>query len=236
MASGRDRGSFGYSTSEWRYGLETVDMLKSGAGWVAIALAMSLQSAAIAAPMKATTSDGKTVVLNDDGTWQYERLRGFSGSAGLGSKPESATEKLTSSKGFVELWFDPKSWRVDPNNDNDAAEFALNHASGDAYALVIAERLGMPMSALEQLALNNAREVSSDIQIVREESRTINGITMEVMQLEGTIQEIPFTFYGAYWVGDAGTLQVVTYTGQNLFEEFEAELTQLLNGISITKS
>ncbi|MEM9156263.1 MAG: hypothetical protein AAGB13_14710 [Cyanobacteria bacterium P01_F01_bin.33] len=211
-------------------------MAKHLASWMAIALALCVPSTAMAVPIEATTSDGKTVILNDDGTWQFKRLAGFTDGDELRSKPSSATEKLTSSKGFVELWFDPQSWRVDPDNDNDAAEFGLNHASGDAYALVIVERLNMPMSALKQVALENARKVSSDIQIVREESRSINDVDMMVMQLEGTVQDIPFTFYGAYWVGDAGSLQVVTYTGQNLFEEFEPELTKLLDGISITKS
>lgn len=213
-------------------------MAKHIAGWMAIAIALGMQSAAIAVPMEATTSDGKTVILNDDGTWNYQRLTGTSsaGSDRVSSRPAGATESISSSKGFVDLWFDPDAWTVDAENDNDAAEFGLSHVSGDAYALVIVERLSMPMSALKQVALSNASKVSDDIEIVREESRTINDIEMMVMQLEGTIQEIPFTFYGAYWVGDAGSLQVVTYTGQNLFEEFEPDMTTLLEGIDITES
>lgn len=43
------------------------------------------------------------------------------------------------------------------------------------------------------------------------------------------------TFYGYYYSGDEGSIQIVTWTGQNLFKEMKPELDAFLNGFEIIK-
>lgn len=141
---------------------------------------------------------------------------------------------LKSKKGFLELWIDSKKWG-ETESINPSAEFTLIHSSGDAYAMVIVERITMPLTKLKEIALQNARSVAPDIEIISEEEIVVNGVKMLAMRMEGTVQEIPLTYYGYYWTGKAGSLQVLTYTGQDLFEEFEADFADLLNGTIVTK-
>jgi hypothetical protein len=44
---------------------------------------------------------------------------------------------------------------------------------------------------------------------------------------------VPITFYGYYYSGDEGAIQVLTWTVQNLFREFKPELEAFLNGFEI---
>jgi len=54
-------------------------------------------------------------------------------------------------------------------------------------------------------------------------------------KIEGTIQSIPFKYYGYYWSGKSGTVQFLTYTAQNLFDEALPDFSELLNGFVVTK-
>jgi len=101
--------------------------------------------------------------------------------------------------------------------------------------MAIIERISMPISTLKGIALENAKKVAPDAKVAFEEERVANGVKILAMHIEGTIQGISFTYYGYYWTGKAESLQVITYTGQNLFSEFESDFTKLLNGVVITK-
>jgi hypothetical protein len=56
-----------------------------------------------------------------------------------------------------------------------------------------------------------------------------------VLQVDGTIQGIPFRYYGYYHSTDAGTVQVIGYTGQTMFEEYRREITEFLNGLELRR-
>lgn len=53
------------------------------------------------------------------------------------------------------------------------------------------------------------------------------------MKIEGTVKGIPFRYYGYYYGGKQGTIQILTFTGQTLFEKYEHDFTDFLNGLEI---
>ena len=204
--------------------------------FLAILLVLGMSGMVWAATIEATTSDGKKVILKPDGTWSYAEESKAAPAGDRFEKPASATEVLKSQKGFCEVWYDPKKWKS-VKVTNPAAEFELIHHSRDANALVIVERISMPLSALKNVALTNARNVAPDVAVEWEQDRTVNGTKVLAVTLAGTTQRlgIKFKYFGYYWSGQAGILQLVTYTGANLFDEFQADCTDLLNGMVITK-
>jgi len=201
---------------------------------IGILLLLGMSSIVWAATIEATTSDGKKVILKPDGTWSYVQQPQATPTSDRFEKPAAATEVLRSKKGFCEIWYDPKKWKPVPAS-NPAAEFELIHDSQEANAMVITERIAMPLSALKKVALTNARKVAPDVAIEWEQERTVNGAPVIAMRLAGTTEGIKFKYFGYYWSGQAGILQVVSYTGANLFDEFRADCTDLLNGLVITK-
>jgi hypothetical protein len=99
--------------------------------------------------------------------------------------------------------------------------------------MIISERISIPMDKLREIALDNARDAAPDIKVVEEQRRRVNGTDVLMMRLEGTTNGIPFTYLGYYYGGPVGTIQVITYTGQNLFDEYRKEFEEFLNGFRL---
>jgi hypothetical protein len=69
-----------------------------------------------------------------------------------------------------------------------------------------------------------------DVKIVFEEKRVVKGKELVCLKLAGTLQNTPFIYYGYYYGGSEGTLQVVTATASNIFDEFKQDFDDFLNG------
>lgn len=145
--------------------------------------------------------------------------------------PTGATDHVLLLGGKASLHFDPRLWKQGPTEAAGKLTFA--HRNGDGYAMVIAERVEIPVDQLKRIALSNARDASTDARIVEEERRTVNGANVLMLRLEGTMHGIKFTFLGYYYGGPAGTVQVITYTGQNLFGEYRSDFEDFLNGFEV---
>jgi hypothetical protein len=78
--------------------------------------------------------------------------------------------------------------------------------------------------------LENARSAAPDVRIIKEEYRTVNGIKLLMIQMQGTIQGINFVYFGYYYSYSGGTVQLLAYTSKQIFDEKEQELEEFLNG------
>ena len=133
--------------------------------------------------------------------------------------------------GKVFFFFDPSKWTQTKSDEPNKATFELRE--GDVYGMLIAERMNVPISTLREVAIKNARSAAPDVKVIKEENRTVNGVNLLCMQMEGTIEGIQFTYYGYYYAGKAGSIQLLTYTAQNLFQESQAEMAEFLNGLEV---
>lgn len=182
--------------------------------------------------IRATTEDGKEAVLYPDGTWKYvktEEARPLSSY----SKAPSANKVLKGKHDTYGIWIDEKKWRISEKQFSPQAEYSFIHTVGDGYAMIIYERIRVPLETLKEVALKNARNAAPDAQVILEERRMVNGNEILCMKIEGTIEMIPFIYYGYYYAGEAGTIQVITYTARNLFDEFESDFAEFLNGFEV---
>ena len=168
------------------------------------------------APVNATTEDGRKVLLFPDGKWKPAPPA--PGGAGKGAfvRSPKATERVDLLRGAMAIYVDPAKWKKQPDTE-DVTKTTFHHASGEAYGMIVAERLAIPLQRLKEIAITNARAAAPDAKVVFEETRHVNDVDVVVMQMEGTIQGIAFTYYGYYYSGPQGSLQVLTYTGTNLF-------------------
>jgi hypothetical protein len=199
--------------------LAAVPLLLAAAPW-----------ASAQAPTRATTEDGRTVLLYPDGTWKpvpVSPARPASGKAF--ARAAAATERVDLLRGGMALFVDPAKWSKAPSED--PTKISFRHSTGEAYGMVVAERLAIPLARLKEIAISNAREAAPDVRVSFEESRRVNELDVLAMQMEGTIQGIPFTYYGYYYSGPQGSVQLLTYTGSNLFGEYKAEFEDFLNGL-----
>ena len=194
-------------------------------------------SQAFSQEIRATTTEGKDVILNANGTWQYAGETGTPAQPGNGLprfvKSESATHLLKGKHVRYGLWYDRNKWLVDQDIDNASAEFELTHVGGDRYAVIIPERIQIPLETLKIAAIANAKKVAPDTRISFEEKRIVNGRKILCLKLNATIQGIPVSYINYYYSGKAGAVQLMAYTGQNLLAEYQSDLMDLLNGFEV---
>lgn len=194
---------------------------------------LALAAGALALPLgaqeAATTTSGKKVLLYPNGTWKVDGGVLPAGVVPQAGVPKLSTAKASICRGKASLFYNPKKWKA--KGEETGGKSAFEHVDGDANAILITERIEIPTESLETVALTNARNAAPDAQINLKESRVVNGAKVEVIGLKGTIAGIKFQYFGYYASGAFGTIQAITYTSQNLFEEYKADFVDFLNGL-----
>ena len=187
--------------------------------------------------IKATTEDGKDVLLNPNGTWYYPEEQKISSQIDKEPpqffKPKSATVLLKGKRVKYGLWYDRSKWLLDQDIDNASAEYELTHVQGDRYVVIIPERLQIPLETLGIAAIANAKKAAPDTRIFFKEKRMVNDKKILCLRMDATIQGIPVSYINYYYSGKAGAVQLMTYTGQNLVQEYQSDMVDLLNGFEV---
>jgi hypothetical protein len=145
--------------------------------------------------------------------------------------PPGARAEAEFLNGRASVSYDASKWKETTSTDPGRRNFT--HSTGDGYASIIYERIEIPTEQLRVIALDNARKVAPDARIVEDTRRRVNGTDVMLLRMEGTTSGIRFTYLGYYWAGTSGTVQVITWTGQNLFSEYRGEFENFLNGFHL---
>ncbi len=180
-------------------------------------------------PIRATTEDGKQVILNPDGTWRH-----FDALRTRYEKSPSATQKIKAPFGDFAIWIDPAIWHQ--SKEGAPGRLSFENLNGENYAMVVSERIPIQTESLDDIALSNVRDVDPNAKITLQEKRIVNGREVLCLQIEASNKNIPFTYYGYYYGGTSGTIQVVTFTVRSAFAKNEPASTQFLNGLEVYDS
>jgi len=189
----------------------------------------------IQAQIKAVTETGEEVTLYEDGSWKYlnedQLTEKEIPTNTINFKKEKESNFLLKSKKLnVGFWLNPKIWSFEKSTDNSPAEYNLSLKGGDLYGMIISEKVEIPIETLKSIAVKNAMEAAIDTKIIKEEYRIVNGVKVLLLQMNATMKGIKVTYYGYYFSNPNGTVQFVTYTSKNLFENYKPKIETLLNG------
>ena len=182
--------------------------------------------------LRATTQDGRKVILKPDGTWSYE-AGGAAATTTSRQAPASATMTETFPRGNFRIRYDDKKWAAEKDPDGTKWRFILR--GEDAQALVIPEGFSASTNAMKQIALDNMRKVASEIKVVKEEVRKVNGRDVLFMQVDATLKEIFFSYYYYIYGDKQGVIQVIGFTTPAAQARYEADIIDLLNGLEIVR-
>ena len=189
----------------------------------------------INAQQKAVTELGEEVFLYKNGTWKYVNQEDNENKI-TPTNPEvfvkdpDATFLLKSKTTDIGFWIDPTEWTFQKAVENPDAEYELTLKGEDLYGMIITEKLEIPMENLKDIAVENGRAAAPDLEVVQEEYRMVNGNKVLFLQLNGTLQGIKFTYYGYYYSSNAGTVQFIMYTSQDLLKSYIEDCEKALNG------
>jgi hypothetical protein len=184
-------------------------------------------------PVRARTDAGKEVILNADGTWKYAtESPPKRPTVAAFNKLSGANKLFKPDRGDFRFWYDETKWQLSTRS-LEPGTTTFNLKRGDGYGVLIVEEIGMPISSLKIIALENAKEAAPDAKITFEETRTVNGKEVLCMKIDGTVNQIPFRYFGYYYGGKQGTVQLITFTAQSLFEKYEPDFVAFLSGLEI---
>lgn len=177
--------------------------------------------------LHARTADGRAVVLRANGTWSFL----VTDASGKTMDVAGNAKRHVSRHGYVEVNYDPAKWEATPKQLSADAELSLRHKNGDAYFVLIAERVEIPIENFKEIALTNARELDPEARITSERAVSRNDGGEVVLDIEAKASGIPLHFRGYYWSSPAGSVQATAWTSTNLMDEYAPDIEQLLAGV-----
>lgn len=152
------------------------------------------------------------------------------------STEEASTTMLQGEKVQYSVSYDSQLWERSNDTGNEDAEFELRHVEQDTYGMIIAERPKFGLDNLRDIAIENMDAVGEDREIIAEEKRVIDGKEMVELQVNLSIDGFPVTYFSRYYSGEEGSIQFITFTYQNLFEERKAAMADLLDSLVIAEN
>ena len=191
------------------------------------------------AQQTATTSDGKTVILNEDGTWKYDEPQStnilFNDSLlPKYSKPLSSKTLLKSQRTNHAVWYNSLKWSTVDVKPTEASEYLFKLKDRDGYCLTVVEKIEIPVENFREIILKSLRMRGAEqMEIVKEEYRMVNGQRVLHMQFDASSKGIKFTYTGYYYSNETGTTQLLCYTGKNLFKDYKQDFENMLNGFAV---
>jgi hypothetical protein len=147
------------------------------------------------------------------------------------AESNASAGNLSLNSGKAILKYDTAKWKQKPSTENGRT--SLTHLKGDGYALVISERIGVAMDSLPGIALSNAKAADPNARVILQEKRSANGVPVWFVKIGAVVNGTPFTYFDYLYGGDAGTIQVIAFTGTTLAKEYEADFMELLNGLTV---
>ncbi|WP_324721242.1 hypothetical protein [Salinimicrobium sp. HB62] len=191
---------------------------------------------ALTAQTHAVTDTGQEVLLYSDGTYAYVNAEDAE-AVTIPTNPEKFTRSenasflLKSKRMDMGFYLDPKLWSFGESRENPDAEYEVVLKGEDLYGVIITEKIEVPLETLKNIAVENARQIAPDIRIVEQEYRTVNNQKVLYLRLDGTMDGMKISYSGYFYSDASGTVQFITFTAQNLVEEYKEASQQLINGL-----
>ena len=218
-------------------------MLKMKKHPILLGLLLGLQFGANA-QIEAYTSNGDTVLLFDDGKWDYKNnLTEASIESHIDTlpalnpekfyKPKSAKAVAKGRNAAYEIAYAASKWDREIKKLQSGTDMEFHYKNSEGFILTIYESVELPMATLRNIALSNARGVSSDFEILEQEMRTVNDQPMLYMRFNATIQGIKFAYMGYYASFPEGSLQVLAFSYLDIFDSLKPAFQDFLNGIIV---
>ncbi len=184
--------------------------------------------------LPAETDQGVDVILYEDGRWMYEsHIEAAETQAVAKDKPKSANTFVKGIGGNYGIWIDANKWQLSAKQFSPSSELSLYHHSQGAFALLVHEWEQLPLEVLQDAVLKNVQAIDPNAKSVLSETREINGSKLLLLRTDFTVEGRDYVYYGYYYVGEIGTIQVVGYSGKEAFIKLKQDIDDLLNGFVV---
>ena len=209
---------------------------------VPFAFLLLLAAGASAQSILASSADGRSFVLAEDGTWteierpaplppppEPERM------VQIGPPPAPAPARtVVGGDGAYSVRLDASRWRESPSLVPGESDLSYQLPFGAGFATTIYEVTTIPLPTIREIVLANAREgMGATVEILSEKKVTVPGGTGLRLEFSAVAAGIDVTMTNTMYSGDWGTLQVITWTSNNVLDRYRDELLRFQDAITI---
>ena len=198
---------------------------------------------------KAITTDGRKIILYDDGTFRYEVMPvQFKQGTQVQDTVEDLSQKpigdkyqtspynkreWKSTRTKFSVWFDPKKWKL--NLLNKVAPTEASFHLNDTEVTVYTERTDIDMETwIHNMKLFHKQNYPSLI-IEKEEWRTVNAQVAYYIQWQSGDKRHKFQVYSIYAKGNAEILQMHAATPVSIVSEVQEHIMRLFTGLVLNE-
>ena len=147
-------------------------------------------------------------------------------------KPKSSKKLIDTNIKNFKVWINKRKWKK--KITDDPHKINLIYKDEGAHVILIAEKVQVPVKALRTVVLRSMEVSATDVEVLREENRLVNGVEVLFLKTRVEMNLIRYIFVGYYYTGEAGTFQAMALTEQDLFDHYKTQLMDFLNGIDIS--
>jgi hypothetical protein len=132
----------------------------------------------------------------------------------------------------VELFYNEEKWKsISPKEINANAELCIANKELQIYAFLVTEKTSLTLSNLRQALVFQLRRVTSELNIVNEELRNVNGKEILCIRLNATVNNYDLVYQWYIYTSDQGAVQYLVFTDKDTYEQNENEFDYILNGL-----
>lgn len=171
------------------------------------------------------TDEIKVVLTNDNEQQSTNNISPPSRSTNLANnKPDLLEDAIIAQypkKDFLggnfSVRLDPGRWEIDTENtisiDDD-----FQYVANDTWIRIIAEEAELGYEYMLEAILSNAQDADPNARIIENGFRNVNNINIMWATIDAEVTSIPITYYYHVYTGTEGTVQIISFTMQNIFE------------------
>jgi hypothetical protein len=184
------------------------------------------------AQVTAITEEGRAVILFTDGTWRYlnDSVKVSTLDLSYYTVPENSTSLVKGKETRYELWYNADRWNLLPDTVYENSEYALEFHTGELIAMMIAERMQVPLSRIKEAAIASFKKEGSECRISEEQKIMVNNTEGLLLKIDALVDGIPVSYLNGYFSTREGTFQLITYTAYNLFDSHRKDMIGLISG------
>jgi hypothetical protein len=204
---------------------------------ISIIAILFLCQTSLMAQIKAVTDTGDEVILFNDKTWKFQNEKNVSiqKSTNYFSKGSNSTFLVKSKINRFGVHINPKVFEFKRDTKNSDNEFDFTNRKKTTYGFMINEGIELPLSTLRDYKVNSLKDKATSLDILDDEYRIVNGITILYLRIRLTTKDTgdtPLIFCMYFATAKSSTTQLISWTSETNFNKSSDEIFELLNGIS----
>jgi hypothetical protein len=199
-----------------------------------LALFFCMQTVVLA-QLSAVTEKGRAVILFGNGTWCYlnDSVKLSYSDLTHYSIPRDSRDYLKGKTIPYKLWYNSGEWDLLTDTLYKNADYSLKNIRRDLIAIVVTEKIEIPLQKLRETALDNFKKAGAECKVSEEQTITVNGMSGLLLKIDALVDGIPYAYLNCYFSTSQGTFQILTFTGYNLFDRYRKEMMDFISGFTL---